>query len=177
MRKVLYILGQLTDEDVDWLADNGVKREFTSGDSLTSEGKPVRHLSIILKGSADVLIDQGRRLVASLGSGEIVGEISLVDQRPATAAVCANGRLVCLELEHAALLRRFEADTGFSSRFYRAIALFLADRMRSTVQQLGQKAENEDLSGFIDGEMDEEILDKVHLAGQRFDMILQRLGA
>lgn len=177
MRKILYILGQLTDDDVEWLAVNGARRELPAGSYLTRQGQPVRDISIILDGTADVLIDKDQRKVATLGYGEIVGEISLVDRRPATAAVRACGPLLCLEIPHTVLLQRFERDTAFSSRFYRAIALFMADRMRSTVAQLGQKGDGQDLSDLNDEEMDDEILDKVHLAGQRFEMILKRLGA
>ncbi|KJV09946.1 hypothetical protein VZ95_08235, partial [Elstera litoralis] len=125
MRKVLYILGQLTDEDVEWLAQKGQRREVSKGGCLTEEGKPVTRIAIILRGVADVLIDKGRRSVATLGAGDIVGEISLVDQRPATATVQCQEGLVCLEVPHDLLLRRFGQDTAFSARFYRAIALFM----------------------------------------------------
>jgi CRP/FNR family transcriptional regulator, cyclic AMP receptor protein len=35
------------------------------------------------------------------------------------------------------LIRKMEQDTAFAAHFYRAIALFMADRMRSTVALLG----------------------------------------
>lgn len=177
MRKVLYILGQLTDEDVEWLAQKGQRREIAQGGYLTEEGKPVTRIAIILRGMADVRIDKGRRSVATLGAGDIVGEISLVDQRPATATVVCQEGLLCLEISHALLLHRFGEDIAFSARFYRAIALFMATRMRSTVEQLGQKSDKMDLASLDDDEVDDQILDTVHLAGQRFDMILSRLGA
>ncbi len=177
MRKVLYILGQLTDEDVEWLAQKGLRREVSQGGCLTEEGKPVTRIAIILRGAADVLIDRGRRTVATLGAGDIVGEISLVDQRPATATVRCQEGLLCLEVSHELLLRRFGEDIGFSARFYRAIALFMATRMRSTVEQLGQKSDGKDLETLSDDEVDDQLLDTVHLAGQRFDMILSRLSA
>ncbi len=178
MRKVLYILGQLTDEDVDWLARNGTVRAVQQGSAVTRQGEAVGQIAILLKGTAGVFIDRGQRRVAILGAGDIVGEISLIDRRPATATVQSLEAMVYLEISHELLLRRFGEDVGFSARFYRAIALFMATRMRSTVEQLGHRSDGADLDGMSDeDEVDDALLDTVHLAGQRFEMILARLGS
>ncbi|MFY7777298.1 MAG: ATP-binding cassette domain-containing protein [Elstera sp.] len=70
-----------------------------------------------------------------------------------------------------------DGAAAFSARFYRAIALFMATRMRSTVEHLGQKSDGKDLASLDDDEVDDQLLDTVHLAGQRFEMIPSRLGA
>lgn len=175
MRKVLYILGQLTDEDVEWLAKNGKCRDLPDGSFLTQEDKPVNQVLVILKGTAEVLIDEGKRAIATLGVGEIVGEISLVDRRPATASVRNCGEMTCLVLEHAALMAKFKTDTAFAARFYRSIAMFMADRMRSTMLHLSKKSTA--ASGLAgEDELDEDVLDNLHLAGNRFEMILDKLA-
>jgi ABC-type bacteriocin/lantibiotic exporter with double-glycine peptidase domain len=70
-----------------------------------------------------------------------------------------------------------DGAAAFSARFYRAIALFMATRMRSTVEHLGQKSDGKDLASLDDDEVDDQLLDTVHLAGQRFEMIPSRPGA
>ena len=88
MRKVLYILGQLDDEDVNWLADVGQRRKVQPGEVLIDERKAGVEVLIVLEGSLSVSVLALGEL-ARLGAGEIVGEMSLIDSRPASASVTA----------------------------------------------------------------------------------------
>ena len=67
------------------------------------------------------------------------------------------------------------ADTAFSFRFYRALSMFLADRMRSMTSQVAYGISRPDHVPDPD-ELDEGVLDTVHLAGSRFDRMLRRLS-
>ena len=40
MRKVLYILGQMTDQDVEWLAKVGRRRSVPKGTTVIRQGQP-----------------------------------------------------------------------------------------------------------------------------------------
>lgn len=175
MRKVLYILGQLSDEDVDWLATAGQRRPVKAGEFLIRQGHPIDAMYILLDGQMAVSVD-GIGEVARLSSGEIIGEMSLVDSRPPSASVAALVNSVVLSIGREPLSRHLDADIGFSARFYRAIATFLSDRLRSTVRRLGYgdgQGLDEDVE--MDGELDEAVLDNVHLAGARFKRMLNRL--
>ena len=58
------------------------------------------------------------------------------------------------------------------------MAVFLSGRMRGTVQKLGYGSDSTDeLDEEVEaeGELDLDVLDKVHLAGARFDRMLKRL--
>jgi len=67
-------------------------------------------------------------------------------------------------------------DASFAARFYRAVAVFLADRLRNTVARLGYGAGQDlDENAEYAGELDFGVLDNVHLAGARFDRMLKRL--
>ena len=77
MRKALYVMGILNDEDVEWLASRGRRLGVQKGEVLIREGQPVDALFILLDGSLDV--SAGDQQVATLLSGEIVGEISFAD--------------------------------------------------------------------------------------------------
>jgi CRP-like cAMP-binding protein len=175
MRKVLYILGQLSDEDVDWMASAGRRRDARAGEVLIREGVPIGSVLVVLQGTASVTLGGGRE-VARIGAGEVLGEMSMIDNRPPSATVSAVEPTVLLELGRVALDAKLAADTGFAARFYRALAVFLADRVRNTNAQLGYGSEGVSKSLADEDELDETVLDNLHLAGARFEAIIARLA-
>ena len=50
MKKVLIVLGQLTDQDIDWLVGVGEKHPYKQGEALVDEGRVITNLYIILSG-------------------------------------------------------------------------------------------------------------------------------
>src|SRR2546425_10204417 len=59
-----------------------------SGTELMKEGEPGREMFVIAEGWAKVT--RKKRKIASLGPGEVVGELALLDQGPRTATVTAE---------------------------------------------------------------------------------------
>jgi CRP/FNR family cyclic AMP-dependent transcriptional regulator len=175
MRKVLYILGQLNDGDIEWLIANGRPRQLEPGAVLIREGQPVEALYIVLDGALAVSAAASSDAeIARLGAGEIIGEISFVDTRPPAATVVALQPSMVLELDRAMLYAKLEHDPWFAARFYRSVSVFLADRLRNTVGQLGYGAAPQRMSDLeSQGELDAGVLDNVHLAGARFDRMLK----
>ena len=68
-------------------------------------------------------------------------------------------------------------DSAFAARFYRALGVFLASRLRKTQQRLGYGGDTSILDDDVqhEDELDPELLDSVALAGARFKWILERL--
>lgn len=177
MRKVLIILGQLRDTDAEWMARAGIKRTVADGGAIISEGVRGAKLFILLEGQLRIE-DSRIGTIATLGSGEIVGEMSYVDDAPPSASVIADGTCVVLELSHDSLNGRMEADPGFGMRFYRALSFFLADRLRGTVRRFGYgQAGSLDTDDVLEDELDERLLDAVSQAGDRFDRMLKLLAS
>jgi CRP-like cAMP-binding protein len=129
MRKVLYIFGLLTDADVEWMAAAGIQRRLKDSDAVIREGERTESLIFLLEGEF-VVSTRSLGEIARMGVGEVVGEISLVDSAPPSATITANGNGLALFLNKTKLLQKLESDVGFGSRFYRALAVFLADRIR-----------------------------------------------
>jgi len=176
MRKVLIILGQLKDRDAEWMARNGEKRRFDDNSVLIRQGVRGGSIFILLDGALRIEDDK-IGTIARLGTGEIVGEMSFVDDSPPSATVIADGPVSVLELSHAAITRRTEEDPAFGMRFYKALCFFLADRLRGTVRRLGYgDAAGLDSDDVLDDELDEKLLDAVSLAGARFDRMLKLLS-
>jgi len=178
MRKALYILGALSDQDIDWLIDHGRREPVGVGSVLIRQGQPISSFYLLLSGKLAVVDERldGREL-ATLGSGEIVGEMSFLDARPPSATVRVVEDGVVLSLPRAELQAKLDTDPAFAARFYRAIAVFLSDRLRSTVARLASAGSDD---GTPDAEqpdaLDPGVLGTVHLASARFDRILKTLS-
>lgn len=177
MRKVLYILGQFDDRDIEWMARHGTRRVLQQGDVIVREGTPIDALFITLSGQFRVTLGDGAE-VARLGAGEVIGEIAFVDSAPPSATVSATGGASVLTLPQALLRQRLTEDPAFAARFYRALAIFLADRLRATTRRLGYGTAGDlDRDGVLEDELDIGVLDTVSQAGDRFTRLLRTLGA
>lgn len=172
MRKALYIMGILDDEDVEWIASRGRRLGVEKDEILIREGEPVDALFIVLDGRLDV--SARGKPVATLYAGEIAGEISFVDSRPPSATVRAAQFSHVLAIPRALLQSQLTTDPWFASRFFRAVATFLADRLRTTTARLGY-AGSDDEARNDQGEIDLDMMDNVSMAALRFDKMLKRL--
>ena len=174
MKKVLYILAEFTDQDIDWLVSTGQREHIAQGRVLIEQGQPVEEIFFVLRGQLGVSIEHAGE-IARIGSGEIVGELSLLDSRPPNATVTALEDSVVMAVAKRRIDGRLRTDTGFSSRFYRALGLLLADRLRDSVGALAY-GDPKGLSDQQDGwEISPELLDRMNLAAQRFEQIRERL--
>jgi CRP/FNR family transcriptional regulator, cyclic AMP receptor protein len=177
MQKVLFILGELSDDDIDWLVDTASREEVAAGTVLIQEGQPIDALYIVLDGTLRVSIEElADKEIAELGRGEVVGEMSFVDARPPSATVKALQNSVLLSIPRQQLAIKLHQDVGFASRFYRALAIFLSDRLRGTVSRLGYGREAQ-FEGVMErgNEPNPNVLDNLTLAAARFDWLLRRL--
>jgi CRP-like cAMP-binding protein len=141
---------------------------------LIREGHPVESVIILLQGEF-VVTAKAVGEVARLGVGEIVGEMSFVDSAPPSATVMATSEGLALFLDKTAMLQKLEADDAFGCRFYRALAIFLADRLRATVRRMGYGAQDLDAQAIAKDELDAGILDTLSMAGERFERLLKIL--
>ncbi|NVO17766.1 MAG: cyclic nucleotide-binding domain-containing protein [Rhodoplanes sp.] len=169
MRKVLYLFGVLTDADIEWMARTGARRRLVDGQVLIREGQDVDALVLLLEGELLVTAEDFGQ-IARLGVGEIVGEVSLVDSAPASATVTARGDGQALFLDRTTLLEKLDGDPGFGARFYRALAIFLADRLRATRPSRAARLSDDD--PVLQDELDVGIMDHVSAAGERFKRML-----
>lgn len=163
MRKVLFIFGQLTDGDVEWLAKNGKRKRVTKSTVLIRQGVPVESLYIVLEGELSVVQGKSKREIARLGSGEMAGEMSFVDARPPSATVSAHVDSVVYTIPRRVLGDALEKNPGFGARFYKSVATFLSDRLRKATD------------ATYDDELDESVLDTVDRAGARFNMLARQV--
>jgi len=112
-KRELERLGQLTDE-----IEIGLDRV------LAEQGETGHEFFIVLEGRLMVL--DGRKPVATLGPGDFFGEIALLDGRPRTATVRAEGITRLLVIGH----REFHALMNEFPSVRTAVLEAVADRLR-----------------------------------------------
>jgi CRP/FNR family cyclic AMP-dependent transcriptional regulator len=175
MRKVLFIFGVLNDSDIDWMARTGSRRGIRRQDVLIHEGVPIDAVVLLLQGSMSVSVS-GAGEIAQIEAGDFIGEMSLVDSAPPSATVGAKVDSVALFLDKRVLLRKLAGDHAFASRFYRALAILLSDRLRATERRMTYSEQEDGLGDEttrLKDELDPGVLDQVSIAGERFDRLLK----
>ncbi len=163
MRKVLFIFGQLTDADVDWMAKQGRRRRVPANAVLIQEDQPVDTVYIVLQGELSVVHRGAKGEIARLGAGEIAGEMSFVDARPPSATVRAATDAVVYAVSKQKLQQGLDQNVAFAARFYKAVATFLSDRVRMATDP------------DYDEELDDVVLDNLDRAGARFAALSRQL--
>ena len=103
---------------------------FTEGSVLTREGTPGDEAFVIADGRVDVSI--GGKKVATLGRGEILGEMSLLDHGPRAATATAATEVTVFVLNPA----EFETILGDAAPVARKILRALAERLREAEKGL-----------------------------------------
>ncbi|SRR5579871_505839 len=122
----------LTANDWALVADKAAKLKFKAGDHLVQQGRRTHGVYLLLNGTATVAIpSQGPSRV--IGPGEACGEISFLDELPATADVVAAGAVEAYYLDRPTLQSLFELFPHLGSRFYHSLAAILSRRLREII--------------------------------------------
>ncbi|MBD3560185.1 cyclic nucleotide-binding domain-containing protein, partial [Planktothrix sp. FACHB-1355] len=166
-----------------WMIESGMQVNASAGKILIQQGEPVEAVYILIDGTLAVSVTLGEgnsrvtKDINQLSSGEIVGEMSFVETGKASATVASFEESLLLAIPQQQLAAKLKQDMQFAARFYRAIAVVLADRLRGGLIRHGY-AQNTDLDGDIEyeGELDLDMLQQTALAGTRFNWMARRVS-
>jgi CRP-like cAMP-binding protein/SAM-dependent methyltransferase len=112
-----------------WMVRSGSERRLDPGEVLIREGTRPAAMSIVLEGLLSVHGWADQRMGIA-GPGQIVGEMSFIDDTPASVTVIADEPSLLLEITHLQLRAMVEADHAFGADLYRALAAIVAERLR-----------------------------------------------
>lgn len=124
----------LTREQRQQLARHTRRLRFAAGERIFSQGALFPGLYVLRTGTASVLRRQGKdeRVVGRIGVDEVFGEMSLVDNLPASASIVADVDLevdqVPLETVYDLMTSQPQAEGGF----YLALAQLISRRLRES---------------------------------------------
>ena len=138
------LLNELADSEISWLRAAGERRYSERGAVLVEEGTHIETLYLVLSGVLSVTIGgPAGREMARLGPGQIIGEMSFLEDRPASATVRALESSEVLALPRAAVVAKLGEDPAFSAHLYRGLAIVASRRLRNVVGQLERWLESE----------------------------------
>ena len=112
------IFSQLSSEEANRLAAFATETSAAEGQILMKEGDYSVELIAIEEGTADVI--QGGKRIASLKTGDLIGEMGLLERRPRNADVIATSPMRLIKLTHWEI-RRMSQDT--------------VDRIKATIEE------------------------------------------
>lgn len=131
---------KLSDEERDWLATSGNTTSYNSGDTVIEEGSVVESLLLIKSGNLRVtrmyLDEICAEFAGPLGPGEVIGEMSLMDGKGASANLIADGPTEIVAVPKDELFKKLAADDSFAARFYESLFLDVTRKLRSTNQRV-----------------------------------------
>jgi CRP-like cAMP-binding protein len=118
--KLTPFFGAVLDQsELDLLAEGLRVTEFPRGTVLMRQGDTGSSLFVIVAGKAGVTVHSpgGEAAVATLGAGDLVGEMSLMTGARRSATVTASRKLTAVEVTKAALERLLFGNRDLVRRF------------------------------------------------------------
>jgi 2-oxoglutarate dehydrogenase complex dehydrogenase (E1) component-like enzyme len=125
LRKLPLLRG-LSESDISSIAATARFVDYEAGEVICRQGEVGRDLYILISGS--VLVQQGRRILAKLGAGDVVGELAVLDDQPRSADVVAVEEMRVLEIRGTEFSALLEANGALARHMLRV----LAGRVRNT---------------------------------------------
>jgi CRP-like cAMP-binding protein len=122
----------LTPNDWNLVIDKADRVQLRKGAILVLKGGRTEGIYLLVKGNARVEIASppGMR---QIGPGEVCGDMSFLEDAPASASVTAESDIEAYQLGHSALHSLFELFPHLGSRFYRSLAVNLSRRLRDMI--------------------------------------------
>src|SRR5512134_3628653 len=91
----------LTPTQLDWVAHRAHRRVFSTGTNVLTIEQPGEAVYVILHGTVKIHVEQGGRdvILSILGSGDLLGEMSLIDSvgRSASAVTLEDSLLLWMD--------------------------------------------------------------------------------
>ncbi len=197
LREALIVFAELQDSDIDWLIAAGRVHQIAAGTILIRRNRPIEALHILLEGAIALTTSEEEhnplatvfsnlednpaieKEFARLSRGDIVGETPFVEARCLTVNVRAVRESQILSIPQWRLSAKLLHDIGFAARFYRVLAMLLADKQQAIVSRLGygrlSYSQGQSLESNYANELSHHFLTQMALAGARFEWMLQRV--
>jgi CRP/FNR family cyclic AMP-dependent transcriptional regulator len=118
--------------------------KLAAGVKLFDEGSKSRHMAIIVDGRVQIqkfTFEEETKVLASLGRGKVIGEMSVIDGEPRSAAAVANAPTTLLIMHQKQYDALVEERPDVAVRLLCKIAKSLSQRLRATSGQLIERLE------------------------------------
>lgn len=117
-----------TDDELEHFERIAERAKFSAGDVLIREGEPEQAFVILVEGDAEVR--RGTRSLRSLQPGDNAGEMSLLDDAPASATVVATSDVEALVLHQRDFHNVLETIPSLGRRILATLARWIRETTR-----------------------------------------------
>src|SRR5579872_712441 len=109
---------------------------FKAGDTIIAEGEEGKTAFLVVSGSVEVIIGEGSksRVLATLGAGEVFGEMCLIEPGPRSATVKAAADTECVVTTYDEFVGSVQQDPAQAVQFMRT----LVRRLRQMNEQMAK---------------------------------------
>ena len=157
----LELFAPLSDEQVEELASSSAKLRYAEGETLVRQGTPGDSLYLIRSGQVQVEVtgqSGAKAVVATLGSGDFFGEMSLLTGEPRSATITALHETEVVVVDHDGLAPILSSDLGIVEKLSQRLEerrseldASLADLSTKGAGSAHQQSRKEDLLSRIRG--------------------------
>ncbi len=123
-----YLFRFLSEEQKALFFSQAKRQRLKKGEAIINEGDFFPGLYSLVNGTASVY--KKNQVVATIQSNEVIGEMSLIENLPASAAVRANEDLDLIHISLESVYELISSQPGIEAGFYLAIAGILSQRLR-----------------------------------------------
>lgn len=132
--------GDLISQDWITLLENAQLIQVKAGQAVVQQGSSPDGMYIVKSGWLRVeRAWEGRQVpLARRGPGELLGEMSALDDTAAMASVIAEEDAELYRISIADLKSMLERSPGFATRYYRSLAIHFSGRLREAAENQAQ---------------------------------------
>lgn len=196
-QEILLIFAQLYDWDIYWMISAGSVKTIPINTILIHPKRPIEALYLLLDGKLKLIVSENNAnpLIrafspwkdsqikecgfALISKGDIVGETAFLGASPPSFSVKAVEDSLVLSIPKWKLATKLLQDVDFAARFYRVLAISLADKQQaliscsnySIVCNTGKSPSEKYQSVY---ELGADLLLQVSIATNRFDWMLKK---
>lgn len=131
--KNIEIFSDLTVPELEQIADLAVEVSYDDDIKLISEGDPADAFFVIINGKIMVsktASDGTKRFIGHLSSGDIFGEIAILDSFSRSATVSTVGTVTVLKIEKELFLKYIEDNLLIGNKILSALGRNISKQMR-----------------------------------------------
>ena len=191
LRDVWLVFGEFHDSDVEWLMAVGDVRQVKAGEVLIQAGSAIEYLYLVLDGSLVMLWEDAAvnpllqafavlegqeaigKEVAELSQGALLGVSPFLDSQLERVSIRSSDGAIVLAVPRRLVLAKLQQDLGFAGRFYRVMGVVMSYRLQGVCGRLGYGRRV--YAGGDEDELDMGAIDRMGLAGRRFELMLDKL--
>jgi CRP-like cAMP-binding protein len=136
--KATALFKDLTEEELDAVAKCIVDSSYHAGETVIQEGEPGEALFLVRTGKVRVekQANDKKVLLAELGPGKTVGEMSLIDSFPTSASVVAVEASELFALGRLDLNVLLNWNPILAAKMWRSFTQMLSERLRTMNEQM-----------------------------------------